>query len=186
MSSEYSIVVRNASTADIESLSAIGSEAFSQAYSRFNKPEDISAHLQAQYSLAAIRQEMELQDRFYLLASVDDEPAGLCKLRVGPVPEGIPDAASLEIQQLYIAPRHQRHGIGEVLVDAVLGEARKLRFGGVWLGVWEQAAWAINFYSKCGFTRFGLHTFRLGSAEQTDVLMWISAGGNQAPIKSPE
>ena len=176
MPAEYLITVRQASAADIEHLSAIGSESFSEAYADFNEPKDISAHLRNQYSPAAILQEMELPDRFYLLALVDAEPAGLCKLRAGPAPEGTPGPAALEIQQLYIDPRHQRRGIGKALVDAVLSEARSLRVAGIWLGVWEQAVWATSFYSKYGFTKFGLHTFRLGSAEQTDLLMWLSVG----------
>ena len=178
VSAEFSIVVRRASTADADSLSSIGSEAFYDAYAGFNAAQDISAHIEAQYSPAVIRHEMGLPDRFYLLATVDAAPAGLCKLRIGPAPDGIPDAASLEIQQLYIDPRHQRRGIGKVLLDAVLAEARTARFAGVWLGVWEQAAWAVNFYSKHGFTKFGLHTFRLGSSEQNDLLMWLSAGND--------
>lgn len=178
MSAECSILVRRAAIADADCLSSIGSEAFYDAYADFNAAQDISAHIEAQYSPAAIQREMELPDRFYLLATVDAEPAGLCKLRIGPAPEGIPDNASLEIQQLYIDPRHQRRGIGRLLLDAVIAEARKSRFSGVWLGVWEHAAWAINFYSKHGFTKFGLHTFRLGSSEQTDLLMWLSAGND--------
>jgi ribosomal protein S18 acetylase RimI-like enzyme len=178
MSSEFLMTVRRASAADVESLSAIGSEAFFEAYSDFNEPNDIAAHLRDQYSPEAIVREIGLPDRFYLLALVDAEPAGLCKVRAGPAPEGIPDPACLEIQQLYVDPRHQRRGIGKVLVDAVLADARSLRFAGVWLGVWQQAAWAINFYTKYGFMKFGLHTFRLGSTEQTDLPMWISAGDN--------
>ena len=174
MSAEFLVTVRHASAADVESLSAVGSVAFSDAYADFNEPQDISAHLRDQYSPAAILREMDLPDRFYLLALADDEPAGLCKLRAGPAPEGIPDPACLEIQQLYIDPRHQRRGIGKALVDAVLAEARSLHLAGVWLGVWEQAVWAINFYMKYGFTKFGLQSFRLGSTEQTDLLMWMS------------
>ena len=173
MSPKSSVIVRRAAAEDIPSLSAIGSEAFSEAYASFNTANDISAHIQSQYSLAAIRQEMELPDRFYLVALFDDAPAGLCKLRAGPVPKDIPDSASLEIQQLYINPRHQRLGIGTALVDAVFDEARTSGLNGVWLSVWQQAPWATNFYSKCGFTRFGVHTFQLGSAEQSDLLMWI-------------
>jgi ribosomal protein S18 acetylase RimI-like enzyme len=176
MFTESSIIVRHASTADVDSLSEIGSKAFSEAYADFNHPDDISDHLRDQYSPAAILRQMELPDRFYLLALFGSDPAGLCKLRTGPALEGMPDSSALEIQQLYIDPRHQRRGIGKALVDAALAEARSLCIAVVWLGVWEKADWAINFYSKYGFVRFGLHTFRLGSTEQTDLLLQISAG----------
>lgn len=175
MPAESLVTVRRASVADAESLSVIGSSAFSAAYADFNQPQDLSAHLREQYSPTAILRETELPDRFYLIALANDEPAGLCKLRAGPSPEGIPNPASLEIQQLYIDPRHQRRGIGKALVDAVVSEARSLQLADIWLGVWEQATWAIDFYWKYGFTEFGRQPFRLGSTRQTDLLMWISA-----------
>ena len=175
MLTESSIIVRHASAADIDSLSEIGSNAFSEAYADFNEPKDISDHLRDQYSPAAILREMELPDRAYLIALFGAMPAGLCKLVTGPAPEGMLDFTALEIQQLYIDPRHQRRGIGKALVDAALAEARSLNIAGVWLGVWEKADWAINFYSKYGFVKFGIHTFKLGSTEQTDLLLRISA-----------
>ena len=153
----------------------IGSEAFSAAYSGFNDSIDISAHLRDQYSPAAILREMEMPEKSYLLALAGAEPAGLCKLCNSAPPEGIPDRASLEIQQLYIDPRHQRRGIGKALVESALAETRTLGLTGVWLGVWERADWAINFYLKYGFAKFGSHAFKLGSSQQTDLLMWISA-----------
>ena len=169
-----STIVRHAVTGDAEAISAIGSQAFSAAYAKFNDAGDISTHLRDHYSPAAIRQEMGLQDRFYLLALVDEEPAGLCKMCQGATPEGIPEPASLEIQQLYIHPAHQRRGIGKALVDAARLEARSANLSGVWLGVWEKAILAIDFYSNYGFTKCGSHTFMLASSQQTDLLMWIS------------
>jgi len=186
MLAENSIIVRHASTADIESLSTIGSEAFLAAYSSFNTAENIWEHIQAQYSPAVIRQEMELPDRFYLLALVDTEPAGLCKMRAGPVPGGIPEPKSIEIQQLYIDPGHQRRGVGKAIVDAVFAEARKFRFEGVWLGVWEQATWAMDFYSSYGFKKIGVHSFRLGSTEQNDLLMWMATEVDESAIELRE
>jgi ribosomal protein S18 acetylase RimI-like enzyme len=41
----------------------------------------------------------------------------------------------------------------------------------VWLGVWEENSRAINFYKKNGFIEFDKHIFKLGDAEQTDIMM---------------
>jgi ribosomal protein S18 acetylase RimI-like enzyme len=41
----------------------------------------------------------------------------------------------------------------------------------VWLGVWEENTRAINFYQKNGFVAFDKHIFKLGSDEQTDIMM---------------
>lgn len=167
--------VRKATVTDADALSKIGSEAFSAAYAEFNTPADLSAHIHENYSPGAIRRELKLPDRRYLLAVTGDEPAGLCKFCEGPAPDGIPDAAALEIQQLYIHPDHQRRGVGKALVDAVRGEARSVGLTGVWLGVWEKADWAIDFYLNYGFRKVGSHAFQLASSRQMDLLMWISA-----------
>lgn len=167
--------VRKATATDADALSKIGSEAFSAAYGEFNAPADLSAHIHENYSPGAIQRELGLPDRRYLLASAGDEPAGLCKLCEGPTPDGIPAPAALEIQQLYIHPAHQRRGVGKMLVDAALDEARSAGLMGVWLGVWEKADWAIYFYLNYGFRKVGSHAFQLASSRQMDLLMWMSA-----------
>ena len=37
--------------------------------------------------------------------------------------------------------------------------------------VWEENLRAIRFYEKNGFKTFDKHVFRLGSDEQTDIMM---------------
>lgn len=159
---------------DAEALSKIGSEAFTAAYAKFNTPVDLAMHLRENYSCDVIQREIELPGRIYLMALDGDEPAGLCKLCEGPTPDDIPETDSLEIRQLYIHPDYQRRGIGKALIDAAIDEARSARLAGVWLGVWEKADWAIDFYLNYGFRKFGSHAFQLASSRQIDLLMWIS------------
>lgn len=171
-SNDARIIVRTATEADVEYISAIGSESFSAAYAEYNEPADLSIHVREHYSPGAILREMKRSDRHYLLALSGDVPSGLCKLCKSSAPLEIPDRASLEIQQLYIHPAYQGRGIGKALVDAARDEAKSLGLKGIWLGVWERADWAIAFYTKCGFQRCGTYSFMLASSPQTDWLMW--------------
>ena len=41
----------------------------------------------------------------------------------------------------------------------------------LWLTVWERADWARRFYLRCGFKEVGVTYFKLGSSDQTDILM---------------
>lgn len=41
----------------------------------------------------------------------------------------------------------------------------------LWLGVWERNPRAIAFYERWGFATVGSHVFRLGSDDQTDLIM---------------
>jgi ribosomal protein S18 acetylase RimI-like enzyme len=56
-------------------------------------------------------------------------------------------------------------------MEKALQIARKEHFKWVWLGVWENNNRAIRFYEKFGFSVFDHHIFRVGSDNQTDVLM---------------
>ena len=62
-------------------------------------------------------------------------------------------------------------GLGSTLLAVALDAARRHRLPHVWLGVWEANQQAIGFYRSQGFEEFGAHTFRLGDAEQRDLLM---------------
>jgi N-acetylglutamate synthase-like GNAT family acetyltransferase len=51
------------------------------------------------------------------------------------------------IRHAYVAPAHQRHGIGGVLMASL--RARTSRQ--VLVGTWAAATWAIRFYERHGF-----------------------------------
>jgi ribosomal protein S18 acetylase RimI-like enzyme len=73
-------------------------------------------------------------------------------------------------------------GIGAALMRAVLDAARRNGRKTLWLGVWERNARAIAFYERWGFEVVGEHVFRLGSDEQTDLIMEraVNAEGHDA------
>lgn len=53
------------------------------------------------------------------------------------------------IRHAYTLTSHQRKGIGEKLLNHLLGLAENPR---ILVGTWESAPWAIRFYQKHGFT----------------------------------
>lgn len=63
---------------------------------------------------------------------------------------GIQDREEVElVRHAYVEPTVQRKGIGTRLLRHVLGLATKP----VLVGTWADAAWAIEFYCKNGFTQ---------------------------------
>lgn len=165
--------IRRANDADADSLSRIGRESFAKAYSPHNPAEDMAVHLDSHFSSRSILDEMGRDDRFYLIAEIDESPAGLCKLLIDSKTGALPDRHPLEIRQLYVRPSFQRFGLGRKLVDAATAEASARGLDGVWLSVWDRADWARRFYTSCGFRTVGSTDFRLGSSEQTDLVMWL-------------
>ena len=64
------------------------------------------------------------------------------------------------IRHAYVLTNHQRMGIGENLLNHLVGLARTCE---VLAGTWEAAHWAIRFYEK--------HGFKLVSKEEKDRLL---------------
>ncbi|MCL5877864.1 MAG: GNAT family N-acetyltransferase [Candidatus Bathyarchaeota archaeon] len=64
------------------------------------------------------------------------------------------------IRHAYTLASHQRQGLGEKLLNYLLGLAETER---VLVGTWELATWAIKFYQK--------HGFELLSREETNKLL---------------
>jgi len=64
------------------------------------------------------------------------------------------------IRHAYTLSSHQRQGLGEQLLNYLLGLAKTPR---ILVGTWEAAPWAIRFYQKHGFV--------LLSREETNMLL---------------
>ena len=76
-------------------------------------------------------------------ARLDGEVVGFATL--------IDAGAYLHLEQLSVAPRHGRQGIGRALVAAVFEEAVRGGFAAVTLRTFAQVPWNQTFYERCGF-----------------------------------
>jgi len=166
------VTVREADSADVAVLSAVAYESFRTAYEQWSEPDDLIVHLDAFFSEEAIRKEISLPGRHYLIAHVDNIPAGFIKIQESNRPAEVPASRALELHQVYVASNQQRHGIGGRLIEAAADFARNKAADGMWLTVWEDAPWAVNCYRKYGFEVVGTTDFRLGKTVFNDLVMW--------------
>ena len=167
------IEIRDAVIGDAAALADVGSDSFARAYENHSDPDDMAAHLEQNFSVAAVQKELEQGDSRYLLAFVDGKAAGMAKYREAACPIDALILGAVELQQLYVATGMQRHGLGRRLLDALQADAGTAGATGVWLGVWEYADWAKKFYLKAGFVEVGTHEFKVGKMSHTDLLMWL-------------
>ena len=167
------VAIRHASVADAAALGELAARTFYDAFADQNTPEDMAAHIAHTY--AAERLEVEIEDpaTTYLLAFVspDRPPVGYAKLLAGSTGDAVPGAAQIELCRLYVAQGLQRIGVGSGLMRACLDEASGRQCDTIWLGVWEYNQKAIAFYRRWGFEQVGTQVFRLGSDDQTDLVM---------------
>lgn len=105
------------------------------------------------------------------LALLDSTPIGYAKLRDVKIPAELKGTRNIELERLYVLKAYHDKKAGAALMQYCITYARQNNYEVMWLGVWEHNSRAINFYSKWGFTVFSAHIFRLGTDEQTDLLM---------------
>ncbi len=156
------------------SLRTISSNTFLETFAGSNTAEDINAYVAENMSEAKLEQEMATEGSAFYFILVDDLIAGYLKVNTGAAQTEPQPETYLEVERIYLAQQYQGLQLGRKLMDKALELAVAQEKTFVWLGVWEHNLKAIQFYQKFGFEIFDRHIFRLGSDEQTDVLMKVA------------
>jgi len=166
--------IRRATKSDVFELSALSSQVFLSTYGGTAPVQDIASHVESNFSEAVVSTEILRDDVCYLMAVDGRRCAGMLKIREGDLPDVLRGQSVVEVQQLYVSPDFQRRGVGGLLLDAAVAETREREMGGIWLSVWADADWAMNFYTRYGFTSLAEIPFMMADTEFVDQVMWLS------------
>lgn len=166
-----SIDIRLCNSDDLEVLTSIARQTFTDTFAHLNDPNHFDPYLARAFSPAQIQSELENPaSKFYFLF-YQGELAGYLKLNFAEAQSDINDPDSLEIERIYIVDPFQGLGLGKALFQQSLDIAKRNAAKYIWLGVWEKNTSAISFYKSRGFYKFANHPFKLGDDLQTDYLM---------------
>lgn len=168
-----SIEIRAGTDADIVALAETGRKLFTAAYGNISGADDLAAHVDDFFSVAAVESELRREGVQYELAMDGGDIAGFLKIRRSSTPNQVPLSNGIEVQQLYVSPDQQRKGIGRMLTDRAVSIAHERGADGLWLSVWQEADWAVSFYRACGYRTVGTADFWLGRSHFTDFLMCL-------------
>lgn len=164
--------IRHATPEDAEPLTEMAARIFHDTFAPHNDPADMKAYMDEAFTVERQREEISDAGSTFLLAFVAGELAGYAKLHRGSAPDAAAcERPTIELARLYADGRWHGKGVGAALLERCFEEARNEGFRSMWLGVWERNDRAIAFYRKSGFVECGSHVFRLGSDDQTDLLM---------------
>lgn len=166
-----SIIIRKVSAEELEVLQSIGRETFYETFAKDNSEDEMQKYLDESFSTEKISQELNTPDSRFFIAWEEDNPVGYLKVNAGKAQTELQDDASMEIERIYVKSSHHGKKVGQLLYDKALEIALEEKKQYLWLGVWEENLRAVNFYKKNGFVTFDKHIFRLGSEEQTDLMM---------------
>jgi diamine N-acetyltransferase len=165
------INIRKATLADAELITRLSSETFHETFALLNTEEDMKKYLAEKFNLEAVSKELEDSKTMFYLAFSDEESAGYTKLRSNQHPASLKADKAMEVERLYVRKKFQKQKIGAALMQKGIEHAKENGCDVIWLGVWENNISSIEFYKRWGFETFGSHIFRLGTDDQTDLLM---------------
>ena len=166
--------VRYGTTNDAKILSELGAKTFYDTFAKDNTPENIAAHLEKSFSTEIQFNELSQPDMIFLIAESGNIPVGYAQLILNSQDESINRVRPLELRRIYAVKEYIGMGVGKVLMQATLSEARLRNCDCIWLGVWEKNQRAIEFYKKWGFREAGTHVFMLGDDPQNDFILELS------------
>jgi GNAT superfamily N-acetyltransferase len=171
------ITVRRASVEDALLLSRLGARLFEQTFGAANDPANLRDYLASAFSLEAQRESLENDAHVTFIAEDAGHAAvGYAVIRRGSRTDGVTGAKPVEVQRIYSDHAWHGRGLGALLMNACIEQARVWHGDDLWLAVWEQNPRAIAFYEKTGFRIVGRKTFQLGNDLQQDFVMVLSLG----------
>ncbi len=165
------VIIRDATKADAGMIADISRSTFYQTFAPYNTPEDIDKFMVEQFSREKLIAQVGAPGNIFFMAYLNNEMLGYVRMVEGPNPEGLGKLRAIEIARIYAVSNAIGKGVGSKLMQEAIDIAFKKKKEAIWLGVWEKNQRAIEFYTKWGFEKFGVHDFVLGNDVQTDWLM---------------
>lgn len=171
MRDQLSVTIRSANTSDAALLAELGARTFADTFADYNRPEDMAVYLATSFSQEQMRMELRDSSCTFLIAEVENSPAGYALMRSGEAPEEVSRERPIEIVRFYLSREWHGQGVANALMRACISKAEQDGCDAIWLGVWERNTRAQAFYRKWNFREVGTHLFQLGSDLQNDLLM---------------
>ena len=165
------ISIRQCLINELDTLQRIGYETFDETFRPINSPETMDKYLQEAFSMKKLSEELSSTYCKFYFIYLDNVLVGYLKINDAPAQSDINDPESMEVERIYVRKEHKGKGLGKVLMDYALQQAKEKKKNYVWLGVWENNVNVIVFYEKMEFKQAGQHLFQIGNELQSDLIM---------------
>ena len=160
---------RTAGPDDAGTLAALGRATFTETFGHLYTAENLAAFL-ATHSDENWR--IELSDPAFAVRLGEDGGRAAAYAKLGPpsLPFEV-KGPTAELRQFYILKPWQGTGAAAVLMDWVLGEARRRGADELYLSVFIDNPRARRFYERYGFEAVGRYDFMVGTHADEDIIM---------------
>ncbi|WP_434992422.1 GNAT family N-acetyltransferase [Arthrobacter sp. Ld5] len=168
--------VTTATVADAAQLAAVAAVTFPLACPADSRPEDIARHIATQLSVDRFVGYIESPLHTILCLREGERVGGWSMVALDQptdpdVLAALTIAPTVELSKFYVHPDQHGRGAAAALMRRTLELAADSGRPGVWLGVNQENARALRFYTKHGFRRVGTKRFRLGDRFEDDFIL---------------
>jgi ribosomal protein S18 acetylase RimI-like enzyme len=176
--SNTKFTIRRAGVDDANLIAVLASVTFYEAYFEQDAPDALAGYIVESFPPELIETELADPNITYFIVFHTGFAIGYAKLREGLTGPGVTlGKNAVALQRIYVVERFWKKGVGAMLLDHVIGEARRRGFDTLWLEVWEQNERALRFYEKQGFTDTGARAeFPYGGGVGINIVMEKSLG----------
>jgi len=163
------LTVRPASPSDAGLLAELGRRCFYEAFAEQTAPGDMTAYLKSTFDQAAIEAQIKAQRSLFFIAEADAAAGYVYSYPTEP-PDCVRDPAAIQLIRLYLRKRYYGRGVGNALMQTVLGTAGARGYQTVWLSSWKLNDRANAFYRRWEFKVVGYQKFTVGADVQDDFI----------------
>ncbi|MFN8012674.1 MAG: GNAT family N-acetyltransferase [Holophagaceae bacterium] len=162
--------VRPAAAAAAQRLQRVALDTFEEAFSPALPAAVLEAIFAERFTLARFRG--ELKDPAFAIFLAEDAEGfqGYGVVQPDPSPLDL-DGPSVELGRLYVRAARHGEGVGEALMAACVGEARRRGARWLWLKVWEANPRARAFYRRWGFREAGREEVRVAGVALPHLIL---------------
>jgi GNAT superfamily N-acetyltransferase len=164
------VIIRRAGPDDIQTLSQVGRDTFTETFGHLYPPEDLSTFLNSAYGIDYLA--AALADPQRALWLVESEGVAVGHALAGPcdLPHADVRPDSGEVKRIYLRGAAQGGGLGARLFETVLAWLERAGHRDLWLGVWSDNHGAQRFYRRYGFNPVGEYGFAVGATVDRELI----------------
>jgi ribosomal protein S18 acetylase RimI-like enzyme len=165
------IEIKEIGLPETDKLQLISKQTFVETYADLNTKENMQKYLDENFAAEQLTRELSNPNSKFYFALLNNRVIGYLKLNFGQAQTELKDQQALEIERIYVLKEFHGRTVGQSFYDKAVALAKEINAEYVWLAVWEKNHRAKSFYTKNGFVEFDRHIFKLGTDEQTDIMM---------------
>lgn len=166
------LIYRPFELSDIDTLAALSRTTFSEKFGHLYKPENLSSFLADNHSEKFYRNiHSEPSNELWVAQLPENGLTGYILLASAlSLPAVNPPKNSKELKRLYISSQYHGQGIGQKLLDIVLGLPNVKNAEAIYLSVYSENFGAQRFYKRNGFSQVGEFYFQVGTDRDREFL----------------